>query len=323
MYEKYLKSFTYRIEFVMKKIGIIGLGLKNPWTYAPLLRQMQATPSFVWDYDRKNAESYAAQFECAVVDTIANFPFSSVDGVIVESRNSDHCALALPFVRKGIPVFIEKPLSHDCDQALSFLKAYSTAPVFSCSPLRFSENYSLMLDEIYRKNNDRILSCGITVLHTMGHFLASEEKRWHDRKAEGGGMLMDIGIHAVELLNMFMKKPVGHVVCTSVRSLYKSAESKDNYAITVRYDDTTIGTIRLLCATQELDYAVEAYGEKSSYVNNRFHTFMNSGGTPEDAYGGFKGTMAAFLEMVETGRSPIDPSETARNFELLKRLNVA
>ena len=307
----------------MKKIGIIGLGLKNPWTYAPLLRHMRAEPSFVWDYDRKNAASYAAQFGCAVVDTMAAFPFSSVDGVIVESKNSDHCALALPFVRKGIPVFIEKPLSHDCDQALSFLKTYSTAPVFSCSPLRFSGNYALMLDEIYGRNEDRILSCGITVLHTMEHFLNDEDKRWHDRKSEGGGMLIDIGIHAVELLNMFMKKRVESVACASLRSLYKNAESKDNFAITVRYDDATLGTIRLLCATKDLDYAVEAYGEKSSYINNRFHTFMDSGGTPEDAYGGFKGTMEAFLEMVETGRPPIDPSETARNFELLKRLDLA
>lgn len=79
----------------MKKIGIIGLGLNNPYFYAPLLRQFRAQVSYVWDYTRENAQAYADRFGCTVVENLDSFP--SVDGVLVDSRNCDHIELGRRF----------------------------------------------------------------------------------------------------------------------------------------------------------------------------------------------------------------------------------
>ena len=104
----------------MKKIGVVGLGLNNPYFYAPLLKELGAQVSTVWDYTEENARAYAEQFGCEVVPRVEDYP--DVDGVLIDSRNSDHIPLARPFMARGIPVYIEKPLSHSVEEAKNFLK---------------------------------------------------------------------------------------------------------------------------------------------------------------------------------------------------------
>lgn len=305
----------------MKRIGVVGLGLNNPYFYAPLLKELGASVSHVWDYSKENAQEYADRFGCEVVGNVAAYP--DVDGVLVDSRNSDHIPLAVPFIKRGIPVFIEKPLSHDPDEALAFLREYRHAKVFSLSPLRLAPTYIQMARDVIR-TGEPVVRCHVTVYHTMKFFLENPVKRWHDDPAKSGGMLVDIGIHAIELLNMFMNKPVAHISATSTKCFYRQAQCDDNYTVTLLYRDGSIGTISMLCATNRTDYSVEAITPSHAFINNMDHEYT---GRPEwnvdNAYGGFKGTMEAFLRMIDTGKAPVPAEETIRNFELLARINQA
>ena len=305
----------------MKRIGVVGLGLNNPYFYAPLLKELGASVCFVWDYTLENARAYAGRFGCEVVRDIAAYP--DVDGVLVDSQNCDHIPLALPFIKRGIPVFLEKPLSHSAEQALAFLEEYQNAKVFSLSPLRLAPTYIQMANDA-AQTGERVVRCHVTVYHTMKFFLENPVKRWHDDPAKSGGMLTDLGIHAVALLNMFMKKPVAHIAGVSTKCCYPHARCDDNYALTLIYEDGSIGTISLLCATDRTDYAVEAITPTHAFINNMDNEYT---GRPEwnvdNAYGGFQGTMEAFLTMIDTGRPPVSFEETKRNFELLARMNQA
>lgn len=303
----------------MKRIGVVGLGLNNPYFYAPLLKELGASVSFVWDYTLENARAYAGRFGCEVVRDIDAYP--EVDGVLVDSQNCDHIPLALPFIKRGIPVFLEKPLSHSAEEALAFLEEYQNAKVFSLSPLRLAPTYIQMANDV-AQTGEKVVRCHVTVYHTMKFFLENPVKRWHDDPAKSGGMLVDLGIHAVELLNMFMKKPVARITGHSTKCFYPHAQCDDNYALTLLYEDGSIGTVSLLCATDRTDYAVEAITPTHAFINNMDNEYT---GRPEwnvdNAYGGFKGTMEAFLTMIDTGRPPVCFEETKRNFELLARMS--
>ena len=120
----------------MKKIGIVGLGLKNPYTYAPILKQKGAQVVAVYDTYPELVQEYAQTFGCAEVYNISDFP--PLDGVIIDSINNNHLDLATFFLERNIPVFIDKPLAHSVDEALYFIERYSEKPWFSASPLRFS-----------------------------------------------------------------------------------------------------------------------------------------------------------------------------------------
>lgn len=305
----------------MKKIGVVGLGLNNPYFYAPLLKELGAQVSYVWDYTEENARAYAKQFGCEVIQRVEEYP--QVDGVLIDSRNSDHIPLARLFMAREIPLFIEKPLSHSVEEARGFLKECEGEKVFSASPLRLAPTYLRMLEEI-RAAGERVVRCHVTVYHTMKFFLENPVKRWHDDPAQSGGMLTDIGIHAIELLNMFMPGKAVRLEGMSSKCHYRHAQCDDNYAFTVLYEDGALGTISLLCATERTDYSVEAVTPTHAYINNMDREYT---GRPElnvdNAYGGFKGTMEAFLHMIDTGRPPVPYAETERNFEMIARMKDA
>lgn len=298
----------------MKKIGIVGLGLRNPYTYAPILEKMGATVAWVWDVYPEVAQEFAAEFGCKAVGNMENFPINEADGVIIESTNNCHLDLARPFIKKKIPTFIEKPMSNDPSQVISFFEEFPDAPFFSASPLRFSPVYL----EMQKNIEGPIHLCKVSVFHTMEHFLTDPKKIWHDKVALGGGMLIDIGIHAIELLNMFMKTDHTDICYIKSTSHFKDSESGDNHTISIKYTDGSIAQLTLLCATNVLDYAVEVYSTSTWYENSRSVRYLGNEYSPENAYGGFVGTMQQFVTMINTGVRPIEPAETIRNFKVIQ-----
>lgn len=304
-----------------KQIGVVGLGLNNPYFYAPLLKQLGAEVACVWDYTQENAKAYADQFGCKVVERVEDYP--AVDGVLIDSRNCDHIPLARPFLARGIPVYLEKPLSHSVQEALAFLDEAKNAPFFSASPLRLAPTYLQMQQDLLNTGETPV-RCHVTVYHTMQFFLENPIKRWHDRPEQSGGMLTDIGIHAIELLNMFMPQKAARITGVSTKCHYPNAICDDNYALTVEYEDGALGTVSLLCVTDRTDYSIEVVTPHHAFLNNMDNEYT---GRPEwnvdNAYGGFQGTIEAFLRMIDTGLSPIDPAETRRNFEMIARMKQA
>lgn len=304
-----------------KQIGVVGLGLNNPYFYAPLLKQLGADVAYVWDYTEENARAYADRFGCKVVRRVEDYP--DVDGVLIDSRNCDHIPLARPFLKRGIPAFLEKPLSHSAQEALAFLNEAKNETWMSLSPLRLAPSYLHLLEDL-QKTGESPVRCHVTVYHTMRFFLENPLKRWHDQPEQSGGMLTDIGIHAVELLNMFMPGQAVRITGISTKCHHHNARCDDNYALTLEYENGAIGTISLLCATDRTDYAVEVVTPHHAFINNMDNEYT---GRPEwnvdNAYGGFKGAMEAFLRMLDTATSPISLDETRRNFEMLARMEQA
>lgn len=302
----------------MKRIGIVGLGLKNPYTYTPILRELGADVVAVFDDYLPLSEAFAKDMGASLITTIEEYPLN-IDGVIVTSINSNHIKYAKYFLDKGIPTLIEKPLSNSSEDALQFCRVYYDYPWFSSSPLRFSPLYQKMRDDIH-SSGEKLNYIRVEVCHTMEHFLSDPQKRWHDDYSLGGGMLIDIGIHAVELLNMMKSGAIRRIEYLKGRSNYKNSISSDNHHVTILYEDETMASIDLLCATNHLDYSVEAYGNTHRYLNTDDCRYLKGDYTAENAYQGFLGVMKAFMTMIETGISPVEREETIRNFELINRI---
>ncbi len=305
----------------MKRIGIVGLGLKNPYTYAKLLKGCGAEVVAVYDDYPELVTEYAADFGCKAVFNLDEYP-CDVDGVIIDSINSRHLELALYFISKDIPVFIDKPLSNDPDEAIEFIKKFDKCVWFSASPLRFSPLYQKMVLDLIASGRS-LQYIRTAVFHTMEHFMKKEDKKWHDDPSQGGGMLVDIGIHAIELLNMFPHVDVDKITYMRSRGFYKDSLSGDNHHVSIRYKDGSMADVDLLCATNHLDYMVEAYTNDGRFYNSDEQRYISEGYDADNAYGGFDGVIAAFLDMVDTKKIPVSHHETLRNFKLIKQILAA
>ena len=81
----------------MKRIGIVGLGLKNPYTYTPILRELGADVVAVFDDYLPLSEAFAKDMGASLITTIEEYPLN-IDGVIVTSINSNHIKYAKYFL---------------------------------------------------------------------------------------------------------------------------------------------------------------------------------------------------------------------------------
>ncbi len=301
------------------RIGVIGLGLSNPYTFAKILKAEGARVAYVWDYHQDAAAAFAEENGCEAVPTWQELLDVSLDGVLVESINSDHCKLAKAFVERGVPAYVEKPLSFDYKEAKELLDVAvrNDCPVLSCSPLRFSPVFQGIQRSVKGGQMGLPTLVHSRVIHTMHHFATDPRKRWHDSLTLGGGMVADIGVHAVELAYMMLGPGVTSVYCETSRVRYKDIESEDTASIVIKFTDGAIAVCDVVCATSELEYSVMVNGSGGSVDSREIcaqlcsegHGGPNDIGSAMSAYGGFVETMKQFLKCIEERCFPVAPLE--------------
>ena len=96
----------------------------------------------VWDEDRSAADELAAVFDIERVADSLEEAAQDVDGVIITDDGTlRHQQRAPFFIERGIPTFIDKPLSDNMAeaQAIVSLAARCSTPLMSCSALRFAK----------------------------------------------------------------------------------------------------------------------------------------------------------------------------------------
>ncbi|MSS73964.1 MAG: Gfo/Idh/MocA family oxidoreductase [Candidatus Latescibacteria bacterium] len=96
----------------------------------------------VWDPDRGTAEALAQVFGIARVADRMEDAADGADGVIVtDDMTKRHHHRAKPFLRAGVPTFIDKPLASDVEEAAELvdLAVKHGTPMMSASSLRYAK----------------------------------------------------------------------------------------------------------------------------------------------------------------------------------------
>lgn len=115
--------------------------------YDPRKLTIPKVPGFeitnVWDYDINRARTFAQVFKnrprvCEKLEEVAE----GVDAVFIsngERDGSDHRRLSEPFLKKGLPVFIDKPFSSNVKDAKAIIRLARKhrAPIFNASILSY------------------------------------------------------------------------------------------------------------------------------------------------------------------------------------------
>ena len=101
-----------------------------------------ARVTHIWDTDREAAELIAKI--CGIDKVVENMEemIGEIDGVIIaDDTTMKHQRRAIPFLKAGLPTFVDKPLSPSIEEAeeiINLAKEYN-APFMSCSALRYAK----------------------------------------------------------------------------------------------------------------------------------------------------------------------------------------
>lgn len=104
--------------------------------------------SHVWTQDQLISNKIA---KSALISNIVGMPeemIGKIDGLLLARDDAEnHLKIVAPFLKAGIPVFIDKPIALNIDalDAIYDLEKYE-GQIFTCSALRFAEEFQLTSD---------------------------------------------------------------------------------------------------------------------------------------------------------------------------------
>lgn len=249
------------MDHLVEKLGMIGCSLGNghPYSFSSIINGydsfylqqsgwdginnylnrkdkaefgiLGAQVTHVWTQDTRQTE--LLKKACFIPNAVSSFydMIPEVDAVIIARDDyNSHLNLALPFLKEGIPVFVDKPLTVDLQELQTFLPFLKSGLLTSCSSFR----YATELDSLPEKNAE----LGDIILYR-------------------GTILNDWNKYGIHMLEGFISRLSKNVV--SVHSVGKQGE-----CMLVYLDDGSVIQIQAMGEICPL-FAMEWIGKKGYF----------------------------------------------------------
>ena len=186
------------------KIGIIGAENSHTVAIARTInidKQVKgASVDYVWGETAEFAKAAAKDGQIPNIVARSDQMLGKIDALIVDHRHAKyHLKAALPYVKKGVPSFIDKPFCYRGDEGKAFLKLARKcgAPVTSFSVLTHQASFGRM-----RKK-----------MESLGDIVAGVTYGPCDLKSQWGGVFF-YGIHQVDMVLVAFGYDVKSVLVT-------------------------------------------------------------------------------------------------------------
>jgi predicted dehydrogenase len=188
------------------RVGLVGCGAVSTIYHLPALRRMEdVRVTGVVDVDGAWARKVAKRF--AVPFCSSNYAdlCGRVEAVLIATPNATHSKIATDFLEQGIHVLCEKPLAISSADAEGMIAAANKngARLMAGQSRRFGSNILLARQMISSGNFGAIRRLSASLGGDYRAWKARTDYRSH-RELAGGGVLMDIGIHLIDMAIWFL-----------------------------------------------------------------------------------------------------------------------
>ncbi|HOJ10782.1 MAG TPA: Gfo/Idh/MocA family oxidoreductase [Clostridiales bacterium] len=249
------------------KFGIIGCGLISNWHADAILKINGAELSGATDVSEKSRQAFASKYNIKAFDSIEELLASDVDVVSVCTPSGLHAPLAIKVANAGKHIIVEKPMAITLEQADQMIEACEKNNVKAAiiSQMRFTPAVRKLKEAIDTGVLGRIVSGDMYM-----KFYRSQE--YYDKggwrgtwKMDGGGALMNQGIHGVDLLRYVMG-PVKSIHALT-RTLARKIEVEDTAAAVMEYANGALGVIQATTSIYPgLPRRMEISGDKGTVI---------------------------------------------------------
>ncbi|MCT2583110.1 Gfo/Idh/MocA family protein [Actinophytocola gossypii] len=288
------------------RIALAGLATSHPFTDAGTLAGHAELVAWEDDPERRarfQAEHPTARFTRDLTELLATEP----DGVVLTVPTpglADALALVLA---ADLPCLVNKPAAATPEQLRRIDGVAAVAPhrVMSTSVLRFAPAF-----RDWSVDRDDVLAVRATVRHDVSLW-ASGYNPWQDDPAAGGGTLVTMGIHGLELLVSLLGPEVRLAGVTTALRQHTGLRSEDTAVLALSWDDGVPGTVEVIGATDVESYTVAVHTRAGVAT-----TVIEPGPDPVEGLG-YRATIEAFLDLVRTGTSPVPWTQTRAILDVL------
>lgn len=259
----------------MPKIAMLGSGFIGRF-YADSILGQRSRDSIVSIYSRRpaSAEKFAHDYKCKhwtteMEEAIAH---PEVDLVCIALPNNLHEIAVLLCCKHKKAVMTTKPLGRNATEARRMLEAVEDAGIFNSylEDLVYTPKFLKAYDSVKNGALGRILWAKSRETHPGPH----SEWFW-DIEQAGGGCILDLGCHCVEITRSFIGKDIRpvEVMCWADTQV-KPIDAEDHAIGLVKYENGAIGQFEVSWTFRGgMDLRDEVMGtEGTIWINNFLRT---------------------------------------------------
>jgi predicted dehydrogenase len=259
----------------MKRIAMLGSGFIGRF-YADSLQGQRSKDKIVSIYSRReeSAKKFAEDYKVAywttdMEESIAN---PEIDIVCISLPNHLHEAAVMLCCKHKKAVMTTKPLGRNAVEAKRMLEAVEAAGIFNgyLEDLVYTPKFIKAFESVSKGALGRILWAKSRETHPGPH----SDWFWDLEKA-GGGCILDLGCHCVEIARTFIGKDIKpiEVMCWADTQV-KPIEAEDHAIGLVKYENGAIGQFEVSWTFRGgLDLRDEVMGtEGTIWLNNFLRT---------------------------------------------------
>ena len=256
------------------RVAVIGAGLVARRSHLPaFVASAEAEVAAIVSGRRETAEAAAAEFGVARVlprweDAVAD---PDVDAIDICAPNHLHAPIALAAARAGKHVLVEKPMALSLDEADAMIAAARETGVvlMVAHNLRFAPVYETIKRLVEEGTIGRPLAARGVFMHAgPDEFWGATSDWFWDAERAGGGALLDMGVHMIDLVRWFVGRPVLEVAAMTSRAL-KPTAFDDNAIALLRFEGDAVASVQASWAARPFpDRQVMIHGERGHVAFN-------------------------------------------------------
>jgi predicted dehydrogenase len=188
------------------RLGFLGLGWIGRKRLDAVARRPGVRVAAIADVDVDRLRSASEQYpDAARGRDFGALLECDLDGIVIATPNGCHAEQARACLARRVPVFCQKPLGVDAAQTHRVIEAARSEDrllgIDYC--YRHVQGMPELRERIAGGELGEILSIDLTFHNAYG-----PDKSWcHDRRLAGGGCLLDLGIHLIDLALWLQAEP--------------------------------------------------------------------------------------------------------------------
>jgi predicted dehydrogenase len=234
----------------LPRIGFVGVGWIGAQRMKALAESGRAEIVAVTDSSAPTARAAVLNAPGAeIVPDLDTLLALDLDGVVIATPTSLHAAQAIACLNADLAVFCQKPLGCNAAETARVIAAARTSNRLLAVDMsyRFVRAMALVKELAASGAIGEIYACDLIFHNAYG-----PDKAWYyDRSLSGGGCVMDLGIHLIDLALWFLNAPP--ICAISSRrfaqghALRDDDDALEDYAV-MRLDFATGATASIACS---------------------------------------------------------------------------
>ena len=254
--------------------SIIGTGMIAEVHAQAIAQTPETKLHSVWTRSTERREEFAKRFDCKAADSLEEIAADpGAQAICIATPSGAHAEVAVPLLEAGKAVLCEKPLEVTLEAVDRILAAEKSgggvlAGIFQ---MRLGHGVKRLKAAIDAGRFGTLTLCSAYIKWWRARSYYESSSWKGTLKMDGGGALMNQGIHAVDILQWLVGLPE-EVSAFSATLAHRGIEAEDTVAAVLRYPHGGLGVIEAATSAYPgTDLRIEIMGDQGSatLINDR------------------------------------------------------